>query len=727
VPNRAILAPATAGVVVPFGYIRAMGTHGVNDGGVVHAIIRFRGIALVLGVGAASLAIRWAVPIHAFPGAALDDQLFADQAYSILHGSWLGSFDGLRTLSKGPGLAMFFASTHLIHLPVQLALQGLHLAAAGYLATLVSYLSRRRSLGYVIFVAMAFDPTFFGGGDASRLVRENFYASLVALVLAAIGHLALCTRPPGIRGWLQRCGHATVLGVSFAMYWVTREERPWIALSLVVFALAWVMRVVRVRKTVRRVALIRWAAVLLVVVACFGGIVGGVVLQNNASYGVALTNDMVEGSFPKAVREMSRVRVGRNPHYVPISKAELNAIFAVSPTAEKIADEVRSEARTHWSVTTCQSIKVCTGDVGGGWMPWLLRGSLSVTGVAPTAPDVQRFWSAVAHEVSVACASGALTCRSEPVSLLPQTDLIDLRRLWHSTVAGFDEVFRFRQASPSPRVTPYSAAAAASWQHFTGGIGGLPSTLAKQVAIEQGYHSSRSVVPLLQFLYASPLLTLFALLGLVWQLSRRKHKALVVVCAVLLLTIVVRILFLALVDATSFTASRTGYQLAAEGLVAPFVATGIWLLSDAIRDRYFRDHYAVASADVVVPRSATHHLVMDFVKYAFNGAIAVSIYALVTWGMLSGTNHTLWLSVAVAYAVTATYNYVSTRFIFEPTTPFAEHLGKYIAVVVAGFVLTTLLGWYLGGTSVPHSIGAAIPVLVVPIPTFLALRHWVFA
>jgi hypothetical protein len=81
----------------------------------------------------------------------------------------------------------------------------------------------------------------------------------------------------------------------------------------------------------------------------------------------------------------------------------------------------------------------------------------------------------------------------------------------------------------------------------------------------------------------------------------------------------------------------------------------------------------------------------------------------------------------VAYAVTATYNYVGTRFIFEPTTPFAEHLGKYIAVVVAGFVLTTLLGWYLGGTSVPHSIGAAIPVLVVPIPTFLALRHWVFA
>src|SRR5664279_4274452 len=196
----------------------------------------------LLAICLISLGIRQAVPLWVIGNAAYDDQLFVRHASFISDGAWLGPFDQL-TLAKGPVYPVFLAVVRRLGLPTALAYQVLVLAAAGTLAYLIARLIGSRYVAAVAFTALALNPVFLGP-QASRLARDNVYASTSLLVFAVVGLVVVsATRP--IRQGRRRSAAGTLAlaiigGALLAGYWLLREERIWLlpALTVLIVGLA---------------------------------------------------------------------------------------------------------------------------------------------------------------------------------------------------------------------------------------------------------------------------------------------------------------------------------------------------------------------------------------------------------------------------------------------------------------------------------------------------------
>jgi putative flippase GtrA len=118
--------------------------------------------------------------------------------------------------------------------------------------------------------------------------------------------------------------------------------------------------------------------------------------------------------------------------------------------------------------------------------------------------------------------------------------------------------------------------------------------------------------------------------------------------------------------------------------------------------------------------------IRQFVLYGLNGAFAAVVYTIVVWLLLAVSHKTFVLDVLIAYAAGGVCNYTGARRLFKPVTKLSGHLGRYLIVVAAAFGLTSLLAWLLNRAGAPDVLGAYVPVIVTAIPTFIAMRFWVF-
>src|SRR5262249_45569794 len=156
-----------------------------------------------------------------------------DDLWSLQKGKCAYWFDeGYSQMSfiKEPIYPLFVWVCYQIGMPLRLAHEAVYLAAAGFLAWALVLRQSRAFIGLLVFAVCALHPIHFYGFQ--RSLSLSLYPSLLML---ALGALLLQFKLRDERGrWWRRL----LSGLTLALLWNTRAERPLIVLFLLPFLAA---------------------------------------------------------------------------------------------------------------------------------------------------------------------------------------------------------------------------------------------------------------------------------------------------------------------------------------------------------------------------------------------------------------------------------------------------------------------------------------------------------
>jgi hypothetical protein len=518
-----------------------------------------------------------------------DDALFATHASHLLSGEWLGPYN-LWTVAKGPGYPLFLAAVYKAHLPLALAQHAIHLIAAGVLAVAVARITRARSLGVVVYCVLAVDPSYLGRW-ASTVSRDVLYGP-VSLLVVALGLLLVAYLPSAARrgtSWLVAIavGGGGAIGITSAAYYLTRDERPWLVPA--VLAVAVVGAATWRRDIPDRSTLLRAAGGALVATVIAGGTlawsIGQVADRNEAAYGTRITSDLTEGEIARAYAEWQRVDVGEPIPMVPVTRAQMDAVFDVSPTAAGLEPLLTTHLAARWIDQDCYPPGDPTCEYPGSYFVWALREAAEFNGHMTSAADAQRFFGQLADEIAGAC-DDALPCVAPGFASIPPLARIDETRIVSSLHQATTYLFSFDVAEPSG--TPRTSGSDEEWAAMSAPLRGVDGTLADYQAAERRAADRQQIVAGLTDVYrwAARLGALPALVGFALALRRQgrpTRRPMLALAGVMAVAVGSRVVLLALVDMTSFRAATWGmYILPGVEFLLVLLVLGWWSLGVAV-------------------------------------------------------------------------------------------------------------------------------------------------
>lgn len=384
---------------------------------------------LALLVLAIAVHVWWRFTVHVAPPtySPHDDLLFFTQARAIADGDWLGTWSNV-TMLKGGLWPAAMAAEMMLGLPIFTSVTLLVVITAA-LWVLIGSSFRGGLVPALTSSSLLFISPVYFSVSGLRTLRDVFYGQLVVITLLSVLLMAcaLVVRMPRARRIALAVVGLLLGSGSFAAAWLTREERQWQELSLALTVVVVVIYALRRQPDRRRAAITTLAGT--VVAALLGtGIVAGIVAayeaQNEAKYGVALANDMVEGEFPHAYGLLKSLRPAgwEARAFVPLTTDQRAEAYEISPAFARL--EKNLEVNNQWIQYGCTTdpIRVCD-DFAGGWVTFALRDAAWDAG-AKTAEEFQDYWGTVATEVKAACDAGEVACAADS-GLLPPLEAVD--------------------------------------------------------------------------------------------------------------------------------------------------------------------------------------------------------------------------------------------------------------------------------------------------------------
>lgn len=325
-----------------------------------------------------------------------------------LRDGWLGSYDNL-TLVKEPFYPVWLAGIGKLGLPRVRAEQGLYALACIVLVAALRSQARRSGALLAGYLLLLFNPMSYYGRTAIAL-RETIYPALVLLVFAcATGLYASC------HASLWRFGAWGVcLGVSFAAFWLTREEGVWLMpfLCLLLAYTAWTIWHTGRRDRTARLALL--AAPL----GIWGAADLSICLLNRAGYGIFTTSELKETQFCRAYGALMRVRPARWVPNVPLPRESRLRLYRHSPSFGELRPYLEGEIGAAW-VANSAAVDVHATDIIGGMAYFALRDAAQAAGHHRSAVLAQRYYARLADEVNQACDAGVIDSGPPRASLVP--------------------------------------------------------------------------------------------------------------------------------------------------------------------------------------------------------------------------------------------------------------------------------------------------------------------
>ena len=563
------------------------------------------GVALLASV--ASVMLRQAVPFTV-GGGAVDDKLYLRTAAYLAEGAWLGPFDQY-TLVKGPAYPAFIAAMYRAGIPLQTGEQLTHLVAAAAVAVCVWTLLRRPVVALGAYTVLALDPTNFDTW-ASRATRDTWYAS-VTMLLVALVFLAVYAAVSHAR-LRSVVVYSLLAGVAGGAFVLCREEPMWIAPALgvmivgmpVAVTIRWWFRRPRSRLDARSTP-VAVGRLFLAVGVIFGLTLASsaaVSVANQRHYGAPVTSDLVYGSFGRSYADWRRVDGGVSTPADPITPAQRQAVYGVSPSARQLepfldpAGGCRSPSGAGFGFGS--GIAPCRFPVWRG-----IRAAAARLGYFATGADAQRFFGQLDAEIEAGCASGRLQCSPRLPTSMQSLQLFELRpflafmRTWTWRTALSSGYF---DLPPGHRSRIGTVELRATFDRV---LRGVPATVSEAEAKVDAFRAATWPYRLLFSVYRPllPALLLAAIVGMSLPIVRPRwpRAALSVLSLAFAVGALTRIAFVAVLTITAF---RTGglevrYLLPAHTLLLAFAVVGSCLLIDDIWEGIAKRRVHASSVD----------------------------------------------------------------------------------------------------------------------------------
>jgi len=432
---------------------------------------KFKGIPLfkksidlvIVGLFLLSLGLRWLIPAQIVPNSPNDDYLGVMLAHNLLHGHWLGPWSP-DILSKPPAYSFFLALAHFIPVDPTVILHIAYLFVSYYFVfNLTSYLDKtsyfKVSFARLAFLFFAFNPAMFAA-DFSRIYRISLNTIAVFLFFALLLKLINVLREIYLdgegQGWrvvkFRRLAWiAVLLGATYALIVLTRVEGFWVLITSIplIFGI-WGYSISRNeihwksrKKYVSGKILLKFTAISFVTYLIPIGFVSAI---NYSVYGVPEIENYFTGNYARAINLWEGVSNGKsNLAFIPVSKGQRAAVYAVSPAAFSLKPTLDGPPNTGWKSFNCSATKVC--DESGSWFSWELRSAAVINQHISNEVEFQSFFGRLADQIASACKDHGLTCgntgsapSAKALNDIPIHELID------TTIKAFASLFNVDQA-----------------------------------------------------------------------------------------------------------------------------------------------------------------------------------------------------------------------------------------------------------------------------------------
>lgn len=346
--------------------------------------------------------------VSAIGGAFHDDELFLSLAAKLFTTGWFGPYSEM-TLAKGWGYPIFIAANFLFGLPLLFTQQLFYTLAGLVLIHALAQFGVNRKWLLVLFALYLFNPvTCVDAG--SRVLRMGIYPALTVFVFA--GAMALLAGNRRSLGCLYGWGGG--LGVAWGWFWITREEGMWILPSILLILAAAGVLMYRAAGS-RRDLFFRWGALVLPL-AVWGLILGGISAVNKMKYGIYATNEFKHPAYLAAYGALSRVDHPDWQPYLAVPKDVRHMIYEVSPAFREL--ETILEGKGYYE-HGCPIYPHTCGDIASGWFMWALRDAVSQRGYCQSGEKAMAYYRRLADEVNQACRDGRLKCGPERAGMRP--------------------------------------------------------------------------------------------------------------------------------------------------------------------------------------------------------------------------------------------------------------------------------------------------------------------
>jgi len=329
-----------------------------------------------------------------------DDALFWSLGFEILSGNWLGTYSQM-TLPKGAGFPFVIAIGGALSLPVQVFSA---LILIGSLSLLVRSLRLLRVPEFVlmgVFLLTLSQSALI----MVRVVRDNLYASLTLICVVVLLEIV---RKQDSKSYVRMFA----LGLGAGLFTVTREEGLWVVPGMLVLLAGVAFVLLRNGSGLKSgIKLVLTSAVGLAFVQM------SVMALNFGFYGTATTQDFTVGSFPRALAAVHSVSESPAEKYNPVSLAEMEAIYSVSPAFKELETYFKGSGM-FWSRFGCDYGPSTCGEFSS-WFMWALRDAVASTGNYKSPAAAEAFYNRLADEVELACDSQELKCSDGGFWIIP--------------------------------------------------------------------------------------------------------------------------------------------------------------------------------------------------------------------------------------------------------------------------------------------------------------------
>ena len=152
-----------------------------------------------------------------------DDRLLFENAYDLLSGVWLGSYDSY-TLAKGIGYPLFLVLAKKLCLPYSVLLSLLQAAGAWLFVRAVSVRWQNPYGQAILYLLLLFSPISLTLLVTQRLYRMAIVPGMVLVVFSSMIGLTLRKELP----LKKQLPWAFLTGLTLAFFWQIREDSVWI-------------------------------------------------------------------------------------------------------------------------------------------------------------------------------------------------------------------------------------------------------------------------------------------------------------------------------------------------------------------------------------------------------------------------------------------------------------------------------------------------------------------